>query len=247
MVVGYVFQPMELNNKKLPSLIERAWALHDRLNHEIDDSISFCRYCSDHGRYCDIGQTPFLERKRLIAIRDSLNQVENTLLHLQKLQSWQLKDRQLALSRLEQTRSCLIKQVTQYEGRPLDVVKELSACFGNDHENRTSIDRDVEESVKKNEGESSRRRISGFLICCIRVLFRPWKWQNAVGIAVNLILISASLSSTIKFYHSKQQPYSNSQRKTIVSATYSKEKAAEKLDTLLTISKMPLDVFCGRG
>ncbi|MBA0732694.1 hypothetical protein Gogos_016767 [Gossypium gossypioides] len=238
---------MELNNKKLPSLIERAWALHDRLNHEIDDSISFCRYCSDHGRYCDIGQTPFLERKRLIAIRDSLNQVENTLLHLQKLQSWQLKDRQLALSRLEQTRSCLIKQVTQYEGRPLDVVKELSACFGNDHENRTSIDRDVEESVKKNEGESSRRRISGFLICCIRVLFRPWKWQNAVGIAVNLILISASLSSTIKFYHSKQQPYSNSQRKAIVSATYSKEKAAEKLDSLLTISKMPLDVFCGRG
>lgn len=238
---------MELNNKKLPSLIERAWALHDRLNHEIDDSISFCRYCSDHGRYCDIGQTPFLERKRLIAIRDSLNQVENTLLHLQKLQSWQLKDRQLALSRLEQTRSCLIKQVTQYEGRPLDVVKELSACFGNDHENKTSIDRDVEESVKKNEGESSRRRISGFLICCIRVLFRPWKWQNAVGIAVNLILISASLSSTIKFYHSKQQPYSNSQRKTIVSATYSKEKAAEKLDSLLTISKMPLDVFCGRG
>ncbi|MBA0821885.1 hypothetical protein Goarm_018718 [Gossypium armourianum] len=259
---------MELNNKKLPSLIERAWALHDRLNHEIDDSISFCRYCSDHGRYCDIGQTPFLERKRLIAIRDSLNQVENTLLHLQffiilalglpekfmliyiymqKLQSWQLKDRQLALSRLEQTRSCLIKQVTQYEGRPLDEVKELSACFGNDHENRTSIDRDVEESVKKNEGESSRRRISGFLICCIRVLFRPWKWQNAVGIAVNLILISASLSSTIKFYHSKQQPYSNSQRKTIVSATYSKEKAAEKLDSLLTISKMPLDVFCGRG
>ncbi|KAK5818954.1 Plastid division PDV2 -like protein [Gossypium arboreum] len=247
MVVGYVFQPMELNNKKLRSLIERAWALHDRLNHEIDDSISFCRYCSDHGRYCDIGQTPFLERKRLIAIRDSLNQVENTLLHLQKLQSWQLKDRQLALSRLEQTRSCLIKQVTQYEGRPLDVVKELSACFGNDHENKTSIDRDVEESVKKNEGESSRRRISGFLICCIRVLFRPWKWQNAVGIAVNLILISASLSSTIKFYHSKQQPYSNSQRKTIVSATYSKEKAAEKLDSLLTISKMPLDVFCGRG
>ncbi|MBA0605150.1 hypothetical protein Godav_017757 [Gossypium davidsonii] len=238
---------MELNNKKLPSLIERAWALHDRLNHEIDDSISFCRYCSDHGRYCDIGQTPFLERKRLIAIRDSLNQVENTLLHLQKLQSWQLKDRQLAVSRLEQTRSCLIKQVTQYEGRPLDVVKELSACFGNDHENRTSIDRDVDESVKKNEGESSRRRISGFLICCIRVLFRPWKWQNAVGIAVNLILISASLSSTIKFYQSKQQPYSNSQRKTIVSATYSKEKAAEKLDSLLTISKMPLDVFCGRG
>ncbi|XWS32078.1 hypothetical protein CRYUN_Cryun23aG0129800 [Craigia yunnanensis] len=164
---------MELNNKKLQTLIQRALALHDRLNDEIENSISFCRFCSDHGFYCDIGQTPFEERGRLIAIRDSLKEVENTLLHLQKLQSWQLTDWHSALSRLEQSRLFLIKQVTQYEGRPLDVVKELSACFGN--ENKTEFDRNVGEiTVKKNRVESRNRRLSSFLIC-IRMLFNPWK------------------------------------------------------------------------
>ncbi|KAK9015828.1 hypothetical protein V6N11_006921 [Hibiscus sabdariffa] len=145
---------MELNKEKLQTLIETAWALHDRLNREIDNSFSFCRHCSDHGRYCDIGQTPFEERKRLIAIRDSLKDVENTLLHFQKLQAWQLTDRHSVLSRLEQSRLFLIKQVTQYEGRPLDVVKVLSVCFGND-DNKTSVDSDEEGSVKKNEGRIS--------------------------------------------------------------------------------------------
>ncbi|XP_022759578.1 uncharacterized protein LOC111305957 [Durio zibethinus] len=234
---------MELNKKKLQTLIERAWALRDRLNDEIENSISFCRFCSDHGRYCDIGHTPFEERERLIAIRDSLKEVENTLLHLQKLQFWQLTDRHSALTRMEQSRLFLIKQVKQYQGRPLDVVKELNSCFGND--NKTGFDRKVEEiTVKKNGVESRSRRLSSFLICCTRVLFNPWMWQSGVGFAVKLILISASLSSVIQFYHAKQQSCSNSQRK-IVSVTHSKE--AEKLDTLLTISKMPLDVFCGRG
>ncbi|XVE73752.1 hypothetical protein DITRI_Ditri11bG0143400 [Diplodiscus trichospermus] len=72
---------MELSHKKLQTLIERACALHDKLNDEIENSNGFCRFCSEHGRYCDIGQTPFEERGRLIAIRDSLKQVENTLLH----------------------------------------------------------------------------------------------------------------------------------------------------------------------
>ncbi|XWS35862.1 hypothetical protein CRYUN_Cryun20dG0033200 [Craigia yunnanensis] len=234
---------MELNNKKLQTLIERAWALHDRLNDEIENCISFCRFCSDHGRYCDIGQTPFEERERLIVIRDSLKEVENTLLHLQKWQSWQMIDRHSTLSRLEQSRLFLTKQVTQYQGRPLDVVKELNACFGNDNE--TGFDRNVEGiTVKKNGIQSRSRRLFSFLFCCIRVLLNPWKWQNTVGIAVKLILISASLSSTIQIYHRKQQSYTNSQRK-IISVMYSKE--AEKLDTLLTISKIPLHVFCGRG
>ncbi|XVE77241.1 hypothetical protein DITRI_Ditri13aG0046300 [Diplodiscus trichospermus] len=236
--------PMKSNNKQLQVLIERAWALHDKLNDEIENCIRFCRLCSDHGRYCDIGQqTPFEERERLIAIRDSLKELEKMLLHLQKLQSWQLIDRHSALSRLEQSRLFLIKQVTEYQGRSLDVVEELNSCFGTD--NKTGFEMNVEgSSAKKNQVQSKSRRLSSFLIFCIRILLNPWKWQNAVGIAVKLILISASLSSTIQFYHGKQQSYNNSQRK-IVSAMNSKE--AEKLDSLLTISKIPLDVFCGRG
>ncbi|XP_039030721.1 uncharacterized protein LOC120165229 [Hibiscus syriacus] len=203
---------MELNHKKLQTLIQ-----------EIENSIIFCRHCSK--------QIPFEERKGLIAIRNSVKDVDNTLLHFQKLQARQLTERHSVLSRLEQSRIFLIKQVTQYEGRPLDVAKELSACFNN-----------MEETVKKNEGQSTRRGLSGFLFCWFTVLFKPWKWKNIVGITVKLILIS----STIRFYHSKENSFSNSQRRLLVSAMYSKEKA-ETLDSLLTISKMPLDVFCGRG
>ncbi|KAK8570569.1 hypothetical protein V6N13_032186 [Hibiscus sabdariffa] len=211
---------MELNHEKLQALIHRAWGLDDRLNHEIDNSISFCKHCSEHGRYCDIGQqTPF----------------QNSLLHFQKLQAWQLTDRHSVLGPLEQSTSFLIKQVTQYQGRPLEVVKDLSVCFGND--------RHMEGTVKKNGGESTRRGLSGFLFCWLRVFFNPCKWQNALGITVKMILISA----TIRIYLCKQQSSSNSQRKLIVSGLYSKQKEVENLDSLLTISKMPLDVFCGRG
>ncbi|OMO50723.1 hypothetical protein CCACVL1_30299 [Corchorus capsularis] len=48
--------------------------------------ISFCRFCSDHGLYCDIRQPPFEEKERLSAIRDSLKDVEHLLLHLQMFQ-----------------------------------------------------------------------------------------------------------------------------------------------------------------
>lgn len=164
-------------------------------------------------------------------------------IYMQKLQSWQLVDRHSALTSLEQSRLFLIKQATQYQGRPLDVVRELNACFGND--NRAAFDRNVEElTVKKNGVQSRRRRLSSFLICCIRFLFNPWKWQSAVGIAIKLILISASLSTTIQFYHARHQSC-NSQRKIVSTIMYSKE--AENIDSLLTISKSPLDVFCGRG
>ncbi|KAK3024232.1 hypothetical protein RJ639_043608 [Escallonia herrerae] len=72
---------MELNTN-LHILIERACALQDRVNDEIlgtDCTTSFCRLCSEHGRYCGIAETPFEERQRLIGIRDSLKDVENML------------------------------------------------------------------------------------------------------------------------------------------------------------------------
>lgn len=162
---------------------------------------------------------------------------------MQNLQSWQPTDWHSGLSRLEQSRLFLVKQVTQYEGRSLDVVKELSTCF----------ERNVGEiTVNKNWVQTSwscrRRRLSSFLICCIRILFNPWKWENAVGIAVKLVLISASLSSTIRFYQANQKSYSNSPRNFFGSVMVMDSiEAAEKLDSLLTISKNPLDVFCGRG
>lgn len=81
---SFLFQPLMELNRDLKCLIERAWALHGKLNCEIEQSIKFCRFCSEHGRFCDVAdQTPFEKRERLIVIRDSLKQVENILLLLQ--------------------------------------------------------------------------------------------------------------------------------------------------------------------
>ncbi|KAJ0113435.1 hypothetical protein Patl1_00556 [Pistacia atlantica] len=91
---------------------------------------SFCRVCSEHGRYCDVAETPLEERERLIALTDSLKEVENILMFLQSVQSWQSMDRNAALTRLENSRLYLMEQVKGYHGK-IDVVKELNVCFGN--------------------------------------------------------------------------------------------------------------------
>lgn len=77
------FLLMELNKEDLQSLVEKAWGLHGRLNGEIKNSISFCRFCPEHGRNFHIAETPFDEREILISIRDSLKEVEDKLMFLQ--------------------------------------------------------------------------------------------------------------------------------------------------------------------
>ncbi|XP_030491080.2 uncharacterized protein LOC115707305 isoform X2 [Cannabis sativa] len=77
---SFVRPLMELN-EELKCVIERAWAIHGKLNSEIEQSIKLCKVCSEHGRLCDVAdQIPVEERESLIGIRDSLKQVENTLL-----------------------------------------------------------------------------------------------------------------------------------------------------------------------
>ncbi|KAJ0053373.1 hypothetical protein Pint_00536 [Pistacia integerrima] len=120
----------EVDKKGIKTLIERAQTLHDKLCDEIKSSISFCRVCSEHGRYCDVAEAPLEERERLIALTDSLKQVENIRRFLQSVQTWQSMDRNAALTRLENSRLYLMEQVKGYQGK-IDVVKELNVCFGN--------------------------------------------------------------------------------------------------------------------
>lgn len=70
-------------NRGLQGLIERAWTLHDGITAEIDNTTSFCRFCSQNGDSCAIVETPFPEKERLIAIRDSLQEVRDVLMFLQ--------------------------------------------------------------------------------------------------------------------------------------------------------------------
>lgn len=74
---------MELNKEELQSLVEKAWALHGRLNVEIEDSIRSCRFCPDYGGDFDFIETPFDERDRLIVISNSLKEVEDILMFIQ--------------------------------------------------------------------------------------------------------------------------------------------------------------------
>ncbi|XP_062086993.1 uncharacterized protein LOC133793714 [Humulus lupulus] len=166
------------SNEDLKGLIERAWDLHGRLNCEIEQSIKFCRFCLNHGRFCDVAdQIPFDERERLIVIRDSLKGVENILLFLQNLECWQLRDRDEALSRMEDSRMVLIDLVRRYQGKTSpDVLRELNACFGNV----------IIQNLLKCHEEKEEPNI---------MQNKWWIWPKAFGsIALKLLIFSATAS-----------------------------------------------------
>ncbi|KAL9385346.1 hypothetical protein Peur_022356 [Populus x canadensis] len=236
------------SRRDLQTLIERAWGLHDGLAEEIKNiNIYFCRFCSEHGRYYSIVETPFQEKEGLIAIKDSLKEVGNVLMILQRLRSWQPIDRQEAITRLEGSWLILMEKVAQYQGRPLAVVEELNACFSN---GKTVFDWKLSEKRKiKRDGsnveEEKRMTTAGFVVCWIRMVFNQWRWQKAIGVAAKLIFVSASVSSTVKFCHGRLHCCC-SQRKVVslVEPVYSRTK---ENSTALSPSNSPLDVFYGRG
>ncbi|KAJ7007792.1 hypothetical protein NC653_006734 [Populus alba x Populus x berolinensis] len=235
---------MELG-RNLQTLVERAWVLHDGLSEEIEKiNSSFCRFCSKHGRYCNIVETPFQEKEGLISIKDSLKEVGNALMLLQRLRSWQPIDRQESLTRLEESRLTLMEKIAQYRGRPLGVVEELNACFSS---GETAFHRKLSE-LKKIKGDSDirnekRRTNPGF--CWIRMLFNPWKWQRAAGVTAKLILISASISSTARFCQGGL--FSCSSRRKVLSLLKPIDSRTKENSTALSLSNSPLDVFYGRG
>ncbi|KDP28524.1 hypothetical protein JCGZ_14295 [Jatropha curcas] len=230
---------MELKGD-LQSLIDRASALLDGLSREIKNSNSLCNLCAQNGRFGDFADTSFEDRDKLISIRDSLKQVRDLLVFLQRLRSWQLIDRHAAFNRLEESRTILREKVKEYKGRSDDAIKELNAFDW--RLNGKIKNKAVEDSKVNNNNKLKRRRTGQFIICCIRMLFEPWKWQNkAFMVAVKLAVISASISSTVRLCHAKQQYCSNPQRKVV--------SFVEKSSTVVipSLSTSPLDVFYGRG
>ncbi|KAM5555564.1 hypothetical protein ABKV19_023474 [Rosa sericea] len=212
------------------------------ISNEIGDTNSssrFCNFCSEHGGgYCDIAaEAPFEERKRLVAIRNSLKEVENMVLFLERLDSRQMMDMNAAFNSLEESRLNLLANVTEYKGRALDVLTELNARFG--HENGAPFDWDLREGLKKNFEPSGAHHSRRFLItnCMRKVLLIPWKWQKKVGIAVKLAM------SAMAAYHIRKLICTSSRKR--IPFVVSRE--AGKSSSVLTISKNPLDVFCARG
>ncbi|KAJ8900445.1 hypothetical protein K2173_025222 [Erythroxylum novogranatense] len=217
---------MELT-RELQDLIDRAWVLYGKLTDEIRKSNKLCRF-SRH--YNGIAGTQFDEKHRMLAIRDSLREVVEALMLLQRLKSWQEIDRHTALARFEESRCNLLRKVTQYQGRELQLVKELRTQFNG----RKSIvyDSNLTDKVK-NKAKEGQKKTSSFLISHIKTLLTPWKWRKAVRIAAKLIVLSATIS------HVRQQKFSS--RSLLTRAD------AQTKDDVIRVPKTTLHVSYGRG
>ncbi|XP_050387381.1 uncharacterized protein LOC126803654 [Argentina anserina] len=205
-----------------------------------NSSSRFCNFCSEHGGgYCDVAaEVPFEERKRLVSFRNSLKEVENMVLFLERLDSRKMMDMNAAFNSLEESRLNLLANVTEYKGRALDVLTELNACFG--HENGEPFDWDLRERMKKHVESSGAHHSRRSLITNFmrKLLLIPWKWQQKVGIAVKLAL------SAMATYHIKKLICSSSRK--MIPFVVSRG-AGKSITSVLTISKSPLDVLCARG
>ncbi|XAR62995.1 hypothetical protein NMG60_11022772 [Bertholletia excelsa] len=235
---------MELNGLRI--LIERASALHDEISDRIKGSstdVSFCRFCFEQGQYCcGFSETTSLEeREGLVAIRDSLKNVENMLQFLQKMNSLQRKDRSEALARLEESRLTLMEKVARYRGRgALSVLEELSSYFAEVETARGWNLKKIIENLDETKLPLSQKEItySHPLIRSLKCLLCPWSWHR---MAIKFVLVSASISLVSNWCRGRQGCQSSDRRSILpfVGCT-----GAERSKVALT---GPLDVFHGRG
>ncbi|CAA0816608.1 Unknown protein [Striga hermonthica] len=124
-------------NVCLQSLARRTRALHVRISENINriNGFSFCSDCSNRGRYCAVAEGSLKEKEKMMSIRDSLKDVHNILIFLQGLQSSQNKQREDALSHLEESIKTVIQRTNEYpiKGRRenVEVLEEVMTTFVN--------------------------------------------------------------------------------------------------------------------
>nr|XP_016483462.1 PREDICTED: uncharacterized protein LOC107804147 [Nicotiana tabacum] len=200
---------MKMKNtyKDLHNLTERAGILHYKITERINyEGLHFCRDCAKNGRYCGIADLRIEDKEKLIAIRDSLKEIQNMLEFYQTLQSRQQRLYHGAFARLEESRMLLLEKINKYPtwGSKLDLIEELRECLV---EGKVAFPENLaEKREKKIEDENNKKNSSSFLVICIRGLFNPWNWFRTTRIAaVALIVASATISSPVSFYKNRLQ------------------------------------------
>lgn len=74
------YMKMKNTYKDLHNLTERAGILHYKITERINyEGLHFCRDCAKNGRYCGIADLRIEDKEKLIAIRDSLKEIQNML------------------------------------------------------------------------------------------------------------------------------------------------------------------------
>ncbi|OIT00044.1 PREDICTED: uncharacterized protein LOC109228621 [Nicotiana attenuata] len=200
---------MKMNNtyKDLHNLTERAGILHDKITERIyNEGLHFCRDCAEHGRYCGIADLRIEDKEKLIAIRDSLKEIQNMLEFYQTLQSRQQRLYNGAVARLEESRMLLLEKINKYPtwGSKLVLIEELRECLV---EGKVAFSENLAETKEKQiQDKKKKNKNSSFLVICIRGLFNPRNWFRTTRIAaVALIVASASISSPFNLYKNKLQ------------------------------------------
>ncbi|KAK4354023.1 hypothetical protein RND71_026217 [Anisodus tanguticus] len=167
-------------------LSERAGILYDEISDKIHcEEIYFCRHCAEHGRLCGLADITMEDKEKLIAIRDSLKDVQNMLKFYQTLESRQQRHYNGALVRLEASRMLLIDKLNKYPtwGKKQDIIEELKEYFGQGKIALFSENSAETEQQKQIKDEKVKKNRSSFLAICIKGLFNPWNWYRTTRIA----------------------------------------------------------------
>ncbi|WOG99071.1 hypothetical protein DCAR_0518419 [Daucus carota subsp. sativus] len=222
---------MEIDESKLRTLSMKAWSWVDKISDEIEnESTIVCRHCSEHRLRHGIAESPLLEeqKQRLIAIKDSLKDVDNMLVVLQRMQSHQRQQCQEAFIKLEKSRKHLIENIKHFQeqGGKLNVIEELNACFRNEN---------TEKQVHELKVDDDNSRV---FTNCVRGFFNPLNWHGTAKTAITLALISVSVTSTYNFRQSRQENRCASSTGSVI---------ARNFDFLAIDSDSPMDVSYGRG
>ncbi|KAM3235763.1 hypothetical protein P3L10_015800 [Capsicum annuum] len=182
---------MKMNNT-CKDLLQRTGVLYDEISDRIRyEEINFCKHCADHGRFCGIKDAMMEEKEKLIAIQDSLKDLQNMLQFYQMLESRQERLHNGALFRLEASRMLLIDKLNKYPtwGRKLEVIEKLKEYFGQEKVALFSEELAKTEQ-KQSEDEKEKKNSSCFLVICIRRLFNPWNWYRTTRIAAIALIIN---------------------------------------------------------
>ncbi|KAK6158841.1 hypothetical protein DH2020_006155 [Rehmannia glutinosa] len=184
-----------MDDHKWATRTQKTWDLHGRINDKINQNgFSFCSHCSNHGRYCVVAESSFEERKKMIAIRDSLKHVHNILIFLQRVKSSQNKQRDEAIAHLEESRKILIERINEYpekDQRKVDVLEELITFVGDGKtEFPWNFKWKMDENIKQKNVNVNG--ISNFVVHTIRF-------------GLEFVVIFASIYTSVKLCKSRQQ------------------------------------------
>ncbi|PIN26530.1 hypothetical protein CDL12_00700 [Handroanthus impetiginosus] len=212
---------MELMNKdNLQILTGKTWDLHHRINEKItQNGFSFCSHCSNHGRYCVVSENTLEETEKMMAIRDSLKDLHDILIYLQRIKSNQKRQMEEALARLEESRKLLIQRINQYPERKLEVLEEMVAFLG---DGKRAFLLQLKEQKDEKIGQKNVNAISGFLV-------------HTTRFALEFAVIFASMWTTFGWCKSRQR------------REFLDTGMEGNFGFLLSDSDIHLDVFRGRG